>query len=153
VKSKRRRMPATAADDDRAYIVCMPVSTGPAIAGSTQRNCSACSEPIWVSPATLRSVAQFPDRQFVCIQCAMKLDDFEEALQAPTPEQMEELRSHLSPEQLELDPKSAADPEHLLKELKELFRPLQPPQSGTPRPKYTKDLSVGGDHPPPKEDN
>jgi hypothetical protein len=130
----------------------MPVSTGPAIAGSTQRNCSACSEPIWVSPATLQSVASFPDRQFVCIQCAMKLDDFEEALQAPTPEQMEELRGHLSPEQLSLDPKAAADPDHLLSEMKKLFRPLALPEGDTPRPKYLKNLPPGWDQPPPEVD-
>ncbi len=150
MKNKRRRMPKPADDEDRAYIVCMPVAAGPAIAGSTQRNCSTCSEPIWVSPATLRSVAQFPDRQFVCIQCAMKLDDFEESLQAPTPEQMEELRGHLTPEQLAVDPKAAADPEHLLNELKELFRPLQPPHAKRARPNYLKDLPLGEDEPPPK---
>ena len=153
MKSKRPRMPKPTEDEDRAFIVCMPVSTGPAIVGSTQRNCSACSEPIWVSPATLRSVAQFPDRQFICIECALKRDDFEESLQAPTPEQMEELRKHLSPGNATFDPKAAVDPEHLLKELKGLFRPLQSPRKSASRPKYLKDLPLGEDELPPKADH
>jgi hypothetical protein len=125
VKNQQRRNEAADKDDDRAYIVCMPVATGAAIPGSSQRNCSRCAEPIWVSPGTLKSVAQFPDRQFICVQCALKFADFEEALQAPTAEQMEELRANLPASAVEGRESPPSDPQQLLHELKEIFRPLQ----------------------------
>jgi hypothetical protein len=123
---KRKDPPSSQApkDDDRAFVVCMPVAMGPAIAGSTQRNCSQCSEPIWVSPATLRSVTPFTDRRFVCIHCALKFADFQESLQAPTEAQMEELRSNLPAHEAAAElPK---DSQQILHEMKELFAPLQP---------------------------
>lgn len=102
----------------------MPVATGPAIPGSTERNCSECSEPIWVSPATLRSAIQFPDRRFVCIHCALKVADFQESLQAPTDAQMEELRSNRPASETAAE--ASKDSQQILHEMKELFAPLQP---------------------------
>jgi hypothetical protein len=126
VKKKERPPSGAQSDDDRAFVVCMPVATGPAIAGSTQRNCSECTEPIWVSPATFRSVKQFPDRRFVCIHCALKLADFQQSLQAPTEAQMEELRSNL-PQSNAPSTQPPKDSQQILHEMKELFAPLQPP--------------------------
>lgn len=83
------------ADDDALYVVCMPGAQKTVVPGSTQRNCLHCAEPIWVSPATLQSVAGKLAR-FICLNCAARQDELAKTLLPPSPQQLEELRRYLS---------------------------------------------------------
>ncbi|SRR5258706_10496280 len=64
-------------DDDEekiAYLVCGRVADmhGDSIAtGSIQMICGTCRELIWVSPASMDAVAQYTERRYLCIPCAI----------------------------------------------------------------------------------
>lgn len=56
-------------------IVCCKVAKGgkPLIDGSVRKECSFCSEDIWVSPATMGSIGMgLYEGDFACVGCANK---------------------------------------------------------------------------------
>jgi hypothetical protein len=83
-------------EDEEVCVACMPATVKSAVPGSTQKKCSSCGIAIWVSPATLSSVAKFPKYRFLCVECLAKeaAEDKPEFL-PPSQQQLDELRQAL----------------------------------------------------------
>lgn len=85
-------------DDDEVCVLCMSAGAPASVAGSTERQCDDCGVAIWVSPATLASVAKFPKKRFLCIVCAEKRakdDPDPPEIMPPNELQIDELRQAL----------------------------------------------------------
>ncbi len=86
-----------AKSDDDAYLVCLRVGTSDLIVpGSMRKTCSVCSHRVWVSPASWE-MCRKKKLPILCMQCAEEraATDDDARIQAPTPEQLKELRDTL----------------------------------------------------------
>ena len=89
-------------EDDTTFVICQPVEPGfTPVAGAMERPCSKCQRPVWLSLATEAAVAGLKPN-LICIPCTRTLDpdEVDQDWQAPTPAQIDELRSVLTPDQL-----------------------------------------------------
>jgi hypothetical protein len=80
--------------EDDAYLVCMRVADLKVpVPGSTKRKCSACTAPVWVSPASL-TLSKQKHLPLLCLACASEqaAKDDDVTVQPLTEEQRKEIR-------------------------------------------------------------
>jgi hypothetical protein len=80
--------------EDDAYLVCMRVAhLRVPVPGSSKKKCSACAEPVWVSPASL-ALSRKKHLPLLCLLCASEqaAKDDDVTVQPLTEEQKKEIR-------------------------------------------------------------